>query len=99
MFKDVRLANRGNPGVEKFGLSEKARMKIYANHSPTIGRRSDSDARARYPKPFADLKSRIAYTDELIKIYRANYAATHGISVDQLWEIVTEGFENEWPDY
>ena len=98
MFKEVRLANVGTVGVEKFGHSEGARMKIFGRYILAVERPADEKAKLRYPN-IADLENYNNYSNELLAENKEDYATQHDLSVDQLDQILMEGFEKEWPNY
>jgi len=80
------------PSEQKFGYSEKERMKIFRESVATESRAMD-DALKQYQN---DIKKLSGLANELQEKYKNQVAKKYKISPDDLFEIESEGIEKQW---
>jgi hypothetical protein len=103
-----QLAQLDSAPEEKYGLSDAARKQIFVE-AVKAERRANADAERKYPLPdplkpdysqAAAQKQALAQADlstALLEKYKGEVAETHGLTSDQLDEIIMEGFTKDWP--
>lgn len=103
--RQIQAANTPSRPVEKFGLSEMKRRRLYRD----ICRAEDYAARkaqSRYPLRSGmsgdvgreQLIKQAEYSQEVLSARRAELAEEHDLTQDQLNKILVEGIENGWVD-
>ena len=79
--------------LAKFGFTKIQRQAIY-NEVIAAERRAWDEARQQFP---SDVMAQVDLDNELNEKYQNEIAEKYGISRDNLWSIVLEGVENNWP--
>jgi hypothetical protein len=88
-----RLTSAWAPPEERFGLSEAKRVEVF--HAIV---RADDRARADAHHLHANDPSREARSAQTMRAkYRGEVAREYGISMDQVYEIITESLNKGWP--
>lgn len=92
-ISELQLAQLTALKEEKFGFSEKERMRIFQDYVRAEDR-ATREGEKRYP---SDPMKAYDLKRTMQEQYKVDLASEKGITRDQLGEIVSEGLQKEWP--